>query len=73
MLANELKPKHKTDECALVPFLPDHDYVLLPGVLAGRVRIGYSEVVPTSLQDYAYMAMLSQPEVFLHCKSTNVL
>ena len=69
MLTNELQPKHKTDHYALLPYLPGHDYVLLPGVGDGQVRIAYSEVVPTSLQKYAYMTNLSHPEVILNTLS----
>ena len=65
MLTNELQPKHKTEHYALLPYLPGHDYVLLPGVGDGQVRIAYSDVVPLSLQRYAYMANISHPEVSL--------
>ena len=63
LLTNELQPKHKAEHYALLPFLPGHDYVLLPGVGDGQVRIAYSDVVPTFLQKYAYMTTLSHPEV----------
>ena len=49
----------------MLPYLPGHDYVLLPGVGDGQVRIAYSDVVPMSLHTYAYMTNLSHPEVIL--------
>jgi hypothetical protein len=65
LLTNELQPKHKTEHYTLLPYLQGHDYVLLPGVGDGLVRIAYSDVVPKSLQKYSYMTNLSQPEVIL--------
>ena len=63
LLTNELKPLKHTGSCVPVPYLPNHDYVLLPGTEGGSVRITYSEVIPHCLQNFAYLTELCTPEV----------
>ena len=55
---NELKPLRHTGSYVPVPYLPQHDYVVLPGTEEGRVRITYSEVIPDCLQNFAYLTEL---------------
>ena len=73
MLTNELQSKQRTGYDALLPYLPGHDYVLLPGAGDGQVRIAYSDVVPTSLQKYAYMTSLPHSEVIVYTFSSNTI
>ena len=63
LLTNELNPLKHTGSYVPVPYLPQHDYVLLPGTEQGRVRITYSEVIPRCLQNFAYLTELCTPEV----------
>ena len=44
LLTNELKPLKHTGSYVPVPYLPQHDYVLLPGTEEGRVRIRASRL-----------------------------
>ena len=63
VLSNELKPLQFSGSFVPVPYLPGHDYVLLPGAADGFLRMTYSDVVPDCLQNYAYSFVLRQPEV----------
>ena len=66
LLTNELKPIHKTNRCAQVPYLEGHDYVLLPGAGNDFGRLAYSHGVPECLQNYSYQTELPHPEVILY-------
>ena len=63
LLTNEMKPLKYTGSLVPVPFLPGHDYVLVPGVQDGFLRTTYSAAVPDCLQNFAYALSLRQPEV----------
>ena len=67
LLSNEMKPLHFTGSFVPVPFLPGHDYVLIPGVKDGILRTTYCTAVPDCLQDFAYSVQLCQPEVSVYC------
>ena len=63
LLTNELSQLKHTGSYVPVPYLPKHDYVLLPGTEEGRVRITYSEVIPHFLQNFDYMTELCAPQI----------
>ena len=63
LLTNELNPLKHTGSYVPVPYLPKHDYVLLPGTEEGRVRITYSEVIPHCLQNFDYLTELCTPQI----------
>ena len=63
LLTNEMKPLHYTGSLVAVPFLPGHDYVLLPGDKDGFLRTTYYVAVPDCLQNFAYALSLNKPEV----------
>ena len=63
ILTNEMKPLHFTGSLVPVPYLPGHDYVLVPGVNADYLRTTYSAAVPDCLQNFVYAVQLRQPEV----------
>ena len=44
----------------LAPFLPEHDYLLVP---CNTTQMIYYEQSPECLQDYKYLGILKQPEV----------
>ena len=50
-----------TGDYVLVPFLEDHDYVMIPSSTAG---VGYHHSEPQCLQDFNFFTVLKQPEVY---------
>ena len=63
LLTSELHTLQHSGSYLSVPFLPGHDYVLLPGSVDGECRVTYSTVVPSYPQNFLYLTELEMPEV----------
>ena len=57
---NEKKPLKHSGDYLLAPFLPQHDYLLVP---CDTTQMIYYEQNPECLQDYKFLGILKQPEV----------
>ena len=63
LLTNDPQTLQHSGSYLSVPYLPGHDYVLLPRGIDGECRVTYSTVVPSYLQSFRYLTELKMPEV----------
>ena len=61
LVVNEKKVLKHTGDYILVPFLEDHDYVLVPSSTSNMV---YHYNKPECLQEFQFLMVLKQPEVW---------
>ena len=52
LLTNDVTPIHNSGSVVPVPYLPGHDYALLPGADNGFLDIKYSATVPDCTQNF---------------------
>ena len=63
LLTNDLTPIRNSGSLVPVPYLPGHDYALLPGTDNGLLDINYSATVPDCTQDFCYSFHFGHPKV----------
>ena len=63
LLTNNLTPIRNSGSVVPVPYLPGHDYALLPGTDNGLLDIKYSATLPDCIQNYRYSFHFGHPEV----------
>ena len=63
LLTNDVTPICNSGSVVPVPYLPGHDYALLPGADNGLLDIKYSATVPDCTQNFRYLFPFGHPEV----------